>query len=245
MEAIKSATLLIIVMIAITGGSVVRGQAPTNSKDRRFLRAYDGPNQTGASYLFLENSPDLSVQGMDNIIESSHATGLWILYGQTDFSYGPTCHTAGVDTYSNWTSYCANLVSSIRYAGSPYGLNDDYYNLYDNEYLEAEELGGNTDKATLGSFDLRTSSLALSGQSEWTLYTGQNYTGTSVCVVPTEELSGSDGTVMNYVYIRTMAEIGLPDNSVRSIARGCLSERVVRAPRLNNSDILSPVLPSP
>jgi hypothetical protein len=239
MKATKSSSLLLFMMVAITTASFVRGQAPTKSRDQRYLRAYDGDDQTGANYEFFENSPDISVQGMGNIINSSHSTGLWILYDETDF-VGKTCHLIEFDNYFNWWEGCQNMASSLRYAGSPFGLNDNYFNLYDIDYNRGEELGGNTDMASLGSFDLRTSSFALAGQSEWTLYTGQGYTGASVCVVPTEEKSGLDGTVMNFVWYNHMADIGLPDNSIRSIARGCLSDRVVGAPRSHNAALLRP-----
>ncbi|KAF2348302.1 hypothetical protein FHG87_020943, partial [Trinorchestia longiramus] len=61
--------------------------------------------------------------------------------------------------------------SSLRYAGSPYGLDDNYYNLYEGEYFQGTELRGNVDKTDLGDLDQKVSSLIITGQSEWTIYT--------------------------------------------------------------------------
>jgi hypothetical protein len=59
----------------------------------------------------------------------------------------------------------------VRYAGSPYGLNDDYYNLYEGTGFRGKEFRGNTNAANLGELDMAVSSLVVTGQAAWTFFT--------------------------------------------------------------------------
>ncbi|XP_018019997.1 uncharacterized protein LOC108676437 [Hyalella azteca] len=200
--------------------------------DFRYLTGYANPNWTGVYYQFAEYSPDLSVVFLDDALESVCGTGYWILYDATDYdpySTGITCHFHGVNQCATWDSSCSNVASSLRYAGSPYGLNNDYYNLYEGKSFRGEEFQGDTDAADLGDLDLKISSLMVTGQSGWTFYVGVNFSGPAVCVYADEHVT-TDGIHLDYARFFDMSELGLPDNFIRSVERGCLSDRVVGAP---------------
>ncbi|XP_047737659.1 uncharacterized protein LOC108669499 isoform X2 [Hyalella azteca] len=169
---------------------------------------------------------------MDNTIESACETGNWILYdtpnygsNDTEFSYRFT----EVSWCGNIATSFRNMASSLRYAGSPNGLNDNYYNLYEGTHFRGREFRGNTNASDVGDLDMAVSSLVVTGQSSWTFYTGLHYTGANVCVYAFIHFT-HDGIDLDTAYYINMDDLGLPDNSIRSVARGCLSERVLGHP---------------
>ncbi|XP_018017204.1 uncharacterized protein LOC108673837 [Hyalella azteca] len=201
--------------------------------DFRYLTTYADLSSTGVSNQFTEYAPDLGeVLLLDNTIESVCATGFWTLYDAINYGAndtGDVCHFRAIKTCDDLSSSCRNVISSLRYSGSPYGINNDYYNLYEGINQRGMEFGGETDAPHLGDLDLEVSSLVVSGQSAWTFYTGQGYTGASVCVYTDTHLSSS-GIHLDYIQINELTELSLPDNSIRSVKRGCLADRVVGAP---------------
>ncbi|XP_018007393.1 uncharacterized protein LOC108665176 isoform X2 [Hyalella azteca] len=212
--------------------SIIRSEkGVAGADDFRYLTGYAGLNQTGAHYQFTEYMPDLSVVQMDNTIESSCGVGYWLLYDEVDYdplTNETECHFRPYEC-GNWSPQCQNMVSSLRYAGSPYGLNDDYYNLYEGTIFRGKEFRGNTNAADLGDLDMAVSSLIVTGQSAWTFYTDVNLTGSDVCVYADEHYTY--GTIdLDYALVQDMEKLGLPDNSIRSVARGCLSDRVLGQP---------------
>ncbi|XP_018008035.1 uncharacterized protein LOC108665753 isoform X2 [Hyalella azteca] len=213
-----------LVLFITSEKGVVRGD------DSRYLTGYDGLNFTGAHYQFTEYTPDLSVVQMDNSIESLCITGQWHAYDAVNYDPNMTqaaCLWRGVGFC--WNTSCTNAISSVRYAGSPYGLNDDYYNLYEGTYFRGKEFRGNTNAGNLGELDKAVSSLVVTGQAAWTFFTGVDFTGSSLCVYADKHFT--DGVIsFDTTYFLNMDELGLPDNSIRSVARGCLSERVLGHP---------------
>ncbi|XP_018017211.1 uncharacterized protein LOC108673845 [Hyalella azteca] len=202
----------------------------TRADDLRYLIGYSEPYSTGVSYTFTEYVPDLSVVMMDDIIDSVCGTGLWILYDSINYdSNHEVCVYEGVNGCGTWDTFCWNVGSSLRYAGSPSGINNDYYNLYKGTTLRGEEFRGATDAADLGIFDLTISSLVVTGQSAWTFYEGLNFSGSAVCVYADQHIS-NNGTDLDFIHVLALSEIGLPNNSIRSVKRGCHAERVVGAP---------------
>ncbi|XP_047737657.1 uncharacterized protein LOC108669497 [Hyalella azteca] len=200
--------------------------------DFRYLTGYAGPNQTGAHYQFTEYMPDLSMVQMDNTIESSCGFGFWVIYDAVNYDQlnnDTRCTTAPLGGCGNWASWCQNLGSSLRYAGSPYGLNDDYYSLYEGTNFRGKEFRGNTNAADLDDLDMAVSSLIVTGQSGWTFYTDVNFTGSNVCVFANVHASNGD-IHLDYAMITHVDTLGVADNSIRSVARGCLSESVLGHP---------------
>ncbi|XP_018013012.1 uncharacterized protein LOC108670071 isoform X2 [Hyalella azteca] len=198
--------------------------------DFRDLTGYADLGLSGIHHQFTKYTPDLSAVQMDNTIESSCGTGLWLLYDATNYALDSSavCLWHAVNYCSNWAAYCQNMVSSVRYAGSPHGLNNDYYNLYEGTSFRGDEFRGDEDAAQLGDLDLAVSSLIVTGQAAWTFYTGLDFTGATVCVYA-DETNTNSGIDLDFARIENLSELGLPDNSIRSVARGCFSERVVGA----------------
>ncbi|XP_018013013.1 uncharacterized protein LOC108670071 isoform X3 [Hyalella azteca] len=197
--------------------------------DFRYLTGYAGLGLSGIHHQFTEYTPDLSTVQMDNTIESACGTGFWLFYDATNYAMDSiSCSWHLVNHCGNWSTYCQNMVSSLRYAGSPHGLNNNYYNLYEGTSFRGEEFRGDEDAAQLGDLDLAVSSLIVTGQAAWTFYTGLDFTGATVCVYADETTTNS-GIDLDFARIENLSELGLPDNSIRSVARGCFSERVVGA----------------
>ncbi|XP_018013029.1 uncharacterized protein LOC108670089 [Hyalella azteca] len=208
--------------------------------DLRYLKAYINDDPDGPYHEFLDYSPDLSVQGMDNSIRRVCLTGQWLLHGEHYYS--------GYEAFYRSVNGCYNLsssasISSLRYAGSPYGLDDVYYNLYEGINWGGNEFKGNTNAPTVANLDMNVSSLSISGQSPWTFFTGLQYAGEAVCVYP--YLLTNNGVDLHYreiAYVRKQKEpsifyspkitsLGIPDNSIRSVAKGCLTDNVYRGDR--------------
>ncbi|XP_018011637.1 uncharacterized protein LOC108668890 [Hyalella azteca] len=218
--------------LAFITSSILNEKGVAGAGDFRYVTGYAGLNYTGDYYQFTDYTPDLSVVQMDNTIESGCGIGLWLLYDAVN--YDPLadeseCTFRSIGECRNWDFQCRNMISSLRYAGSPYGLNDNYYNLYEGTLFKGREFRGNTDAADLGDLDMAVSSLIVTGQSGWTFYTDVNFTGFSACVYADEHYTNGD-IVHDYARVQYMSQLGLPDNSIRSVARGCLSERVLGHP---------------
>ncbi|XP_018009066.1 uncharacterized protein LOC108666659 [Hyalella azteca] len=196
--------------------------------DLRYLKAYINDDPDGPYHEFLDYSPDLSVQGLDDLsIKRICLTGQWLLYDEHYYN--------GIDTFIIGLNDCYNLsssdsISSLRYTGSPYGLNDVYYNLYEGENYGGNEFKGNTNTPTVANLDMNVSSLTINGQSPWTFFTGLQYAGEAVCVYPYGPVS-NNGIYLNFYGIGTITDLGLPDNSIRSVAKGCLTDNVYRGDR--------------
>ncbi|XP_018020611.1 uncharacterized protein LOC108676981 [Hyalella azteca] len=189
----------------------------------RYLDAYTDYDPAGSYYEFLDYSPDLSVQGMDDSIRRVCLTGLWMLYVTPNYHKLAANLQFGIDWCNNLTeeiSYPATA-SSLRYAGSPYALDDDYYNLYEGISYAGDEFRGDTDASSLLDLDLRVSSLIVSGPSPWTFFTGLNFTGEALCIYPNEYDASLHVEIVDAVFLT-----GLADNSIRSVAKGCLTDNV-------------------
>ncbi|XP_018008032.1 uncharacterized protein LOC108665750 [Hyalella azteca] len=202
--------------------------------DLRYLKAYFSANCTGPFHEFFDYSPELSIQGIDNSINSILFTGNWILYADNFYNIeglgGTYGHWFGVNHCSNLVSPIAGAASSLRYAGSPYGIDDVYYNLYDGLGYAGDEFRSNTDAETVGYMDMRTTSININGQSPWTFYTGLQFTGEAVCLYPNYVVADKN-IQLRYAGVNTVTYLGIPDNSIRSVAKGCLTDNVYRGAR--------------
>ncbi|XP_018028087.1 uncharacterized protein LOC108683296 [Hyalella azteca] len=195
--------------------------------DLRYLKAYTDYDPDGPYHEFLDYSPDLSVQGLDGYIKRVCVTGQWLMYYERYYSVLRSIYNGINQCFNTSSSY---PVSSLRYAGSPYGLDDVYYNLYEGEEWTGNEFKGNTNAPTVANLDMNVSSLSISGQSPWTFFTGLQYAGVAVCVYPDYTIN-DDGIYLHHNRISKIGltqDLGLPDNSIRSVAKGCLTDNVYR-----------------
>ncbi|XP_018009062.1 uncharacterized protein LOC108666655 isoform X2 [Hyalella azteca] len=196
----------------------------------RNLNAYNNSAADGPYYEFLDYAPDLRDQGMDNSIKVVCGTGVWLMYDDHYYGGDFLALFTNVNRCENYTYSNPNdKISSLRYAGSPDGLADPYYNLYERSFYGGNEFKGNTDAPNLAYLDMKVSSLAFTGNSPWTFFMGQNYTGEAKCVYP--NVINSDGVTMHYYVAGSMQYyMGLADNSIRSVAKGCLSDNIIGHP---------------
>ncbi|XP_018019796.1 uncharacterized protein LOC108676254 [Hyalella azteca] len=199
-EKMKSFIIFLALAAAL---SCVVGQI-IDYPDLRYLKAYTStdPHATPA-HEFLDSCPDLGVLGLDNVIKRVCVTGYWILY--SEISYDNEAN------YIRGVNYCYTLstsasISSLRYAGSPYGMDDVYFNLYESSFFEGNEFKGNTNTETVVELDMKVSSLIVSGQSPWTFFTGLKFTGQSACVHP-EYQATDNGISMHYNYVLSVRKI--------------------------------------
>ncbi|XP_018007390.1 uncharacterized protein LOC108665173 [Hyalella azteca] len=224
-------TLIFWGCLLLFAAATLSERGAVGADDFRYVTGYAGPNYTGVHYQFTDYTPDLSVVQMDNTIQSACGVGIWMLYDTADYDLD---HAWSVVCRYMAASWCASMgtacnTSSLRYAGSPYGLNDNYYNLYEDTIYRGKEFRGNTNASDVGDLDMDVSSLVVTGQSPWTFYTGLHYTGANVCVYPYRHSTNND-IHLDFAYYDKMDYLGMPDNSIRSVARGCLSDRVLGHP---------------
>ncbi|XP_068227212.1 uncharacterized protein [Palaemon carinicauda] len=209
---------------------------PTSSNLAIFTRVFSLPNSMG-SYLDIYNYiPDLYNTGMDNEIESVSQNGMWIYYENSNYnigSGGEVYFVHGVEINVNFPNQYCNMVTSMRYVGNKDIPNADTWTLFEGEYYTGMEFYGEKDAANLEYLDLQGSSLVLTGQSPWTIYSGQSYTGDSRCVYPnTDHDVGPHGDVLDFGIYSTMSAVGVPDNTIRSIRKGCWSKEVASPPEV-------------
>ncbi|XP_018009065.1 uncharacterized protein LOC108666657 [Hyalella azteca] len=201
--------------------------------DLRYLKAYTDYDPDGPYHEFLDYSPDLSVQGLDDFtIKRICLTGQWIMCSERYYS-GFSINYGGVNHCYNLSS--SYPISSLRYAGSPYGLDDVYYNLYEGENRTGNEFKGNTNVPTVANLDMKVSSFSISGQTPWTFFTGLQYAGEAVCVYPIYMTNG--GIYLHLGGVLRITDLGLPDNSIRSVAKGCLTDNVYRGDRPHQGEL--------
>ncbi|XP_018024688.1 uncharacterized protein LOC108680386 [Hyalella azteca] len=217
------------VLSVVSNGNCEGTERATNY---RYFHGYAESNQGGVNYDFLTYSPDLSLVNMDNAIKSACQIGLWILYDNIEYNHytsGTVCYGLAVDTCFELPSLCSAQTSSLRFAGSPYGLNEPYFNLYEGKDFQGIEFRGNHTTSSVAFLDMDVSSLIITGVDGWTLFTGPEFTGGSVCAIPDILFQGADGTVINYGTFSTLSDLSLADNSIRSLKQGCHSDTVVSA----------------
>ncbi|XP_018016466.1 uncharacterized protein LOC108673189 [Hyalella azteca] len=223
--------VLVLALVAASSASQGSNKERPKIPGPGFTRVFSGFDSSEYYIDFLDYVPDLAAYGFDNVIRSACQTGVWFYYEQVQYNQAPGAvyWMHGIEYCGNFPLDYADVTSSLRYAGSPYGLNDDSFTLYQGQTFTGSEFWGETNSGTLDYMDADGSSLVLTGRSPWTFFTGTQYTGTAVCVYPsTDHDVGSDGTLLDLGLFTSMSDLGLPDNSVRSVAKGCFSKKVVR-----------------
>ncbi|XP_068227213.1 uncharacterized protein [Palaemon carinicauda] len=195
-----------------------------------YTKVFSMTYNMGNSRELTRYTPDLSTEGMDNDIESVHQTGMWIFYDNKDFNkelQGKVYFVHGIDYSMDFPAEYRNMASSTRFAGHRDILNADAWNIYEGQYFTGKEQFGTGDAATLGTLDLLASSIVVTGTSPWTVYTGQSFTGQGVCVYPnTAHDHGSFGELLDLGIYGVVTALGIPEDSIRSIRKGCWSTQI-------------------
>merc|ERR1719369_1160234 len=105
----------------------------------------------------------------------------------------------------------------------------DTWTLYEGTIFTGSEYYGEGDSQDLGPLSYQASSLIVTGKSAWTFYEGRDYSGYRVCVEPnTDHDVGANGGVLNYGIFTSVTDVGMTDNSIGSVRKGCWSDKVVK-----------------
>ncbi|XP_037800247.1 uncharacterized protein LOC119595148 [Penaeus monodon] len=211
---------------------VLVGASPGTASYSSETRCFADQNQHGEWYDFNEAVPDLSPYHFDNTIESIRETGMWMYYENVEYNThqaGLVFWASGIDFSGNVPGQYANMATSLRYAGSPYSLNDETWTVYSGEAFTGDELMGNNDAASLGYLGDDVSSIIIVGQSAWTFYDGRDFHGTnSVCLHPNLKFrSDFDGRSLHVGIYATPTDFHISDNNIESVRKGCWSKNVV------------------
>ncbi|KAK7081123.1 hypothetical protein SK128_027949 [Halocaridina rubra] len=176
--------------------------------------------------------PDLTGYGIDNDIESATQTGLWMYYENAD--YNPESASVfmvhGINISINFPPEYANIVTAIRYAGEATLPNADTITLYQGTAFTGEQLFAVTDAGSITILDADASSFIITGLSPWTLYTETSYAGESYCVYPdTDHDVSPEGDQLDFGIYPDITSLGIPDDAIRSLRKGCFGNEVMNA----------------
>ncbi|XP_071548122.1 uncharacterized protein [Panulirus ornatus] len=208
-----------------------------------YSKCYDSANAHGSYNTFTTYVPDLRAFTYNNVISSVVNDGVWIYYD--DFNYeGTLLLVAGIDGTTNFGSIYGNKASSLRFAGSQDCMNCERWILYEGTSYTGSEFYGTNDTPILGSFSARANSIITIGESYWTFYDGDSYTGHSVCVRPNHFLYAGQVKLIFGIY-PFVTNLGLANNAIRSVKSGCHSKNMVASVELevlestNNTRVLA------
>ncbi|CAL4066386.1 unnamed protein product [Meganyctiphanes norvegica] len=195
-----------------------------------YLEVYTLKDAGGAYTNFSSYQYDLDHVGWDNMVQSVCGTGVWLMYENkgynSDHSQG---HGSWVESFIAPEYMCHNLpsthyheLSSLRYVGSGY-LEDETVTLYHSWSYEGGEALFLKDEDDLSDMTDEVSSFIITGPSPWTFYEDPYYGGIAICVEPWNVGSGK------YVGTFNVNDVGLPNNILSSIKKGCFAKTVVKA----------------
>jgi len=224
-------TLLItasLLCLASVNGSLVEYSGTEAPPSGQYIQLYSGEKQTGASITITEYSHDLSVQGWDDLARSFCAVGVWILYDNPNYNLGHDFFESWSEVSINSERGCHEIpathhgkLSSVRFAGTG-DLHDESATLYHGYF----HMGGEDliirDMDELGDFERQASSMIVTGESQWTVYSEEYYSGISICLEP--------WNVGNSIYVGSFEvyTIGMPNNVISSIKKGCHATKTIK-----------------
>merc|ERR1719244_233832 len=201
--------------------------AQTGAPAENYLELYTQVEQVGASITITEYQHDLSVLGFDNLARSVCGQGVWILYAGVNYE----AHRDGWDDVLAFSDYqCQNLpvtwqneASSVRYAGTG-DLDDETLTVYHGHSYSYGEIMFIREEPFFGDYNNEGSSLIITGESAWTVYSAPGYHGTGICVQPWPIGNGK------FMGMWTVEDIGLENNEMSSLQKGCWSSKIIGKP---------------
>jgi len=228
-------TTILLVLVALTAvqskvvkrGEYKINEIPSVQAGPSWTRCYIDPNQGGNYQEFYSYVPDLSKYGLDNYISSTCSTGIWLYYENMDYNVQTSAQVAwfhGIQYCGDMSSSFDNMASSIRYAGSSTVLDAESFTLYDGQGFQGAEFYSETSVSDLRNMQGKGESLIITGQTQWTFYTGENYSGISVCAGFTT-VDQAGGITMHIGLYPKLASTYT--NTIKSVAKGCHSDTFV------------------
>ncbi|CAL4167187.1 unnamed protein product [Meganyctiphanes norvegica] len=221
------ASLLIITVLCLATayGSPVGTDPPISGP---YIELYSGEGHTGASITITEYAHDLSVLGWDNLAKSFCAEGVWVLYDNANYNMHHDPFSSWSEVIINSARGCHDIpvthhgkLSSLRFAGSG-DLHDETATMYHGYFYMGGEDLIIRDMDELGDFEREASSMIVTGETPWTVYSEEYYEGVSICLEP--------WNVGNSVYVGAFEvyTIGMPNNVISSIRKGCFAKDVIK-----------------
>jgi len=194
-----------------------------------YCTIYTNTGESGYKQNFQTYAPDLRKFNIDNAMSSACVTGVWFFYDGVNYNTAQSSSVwwlHGIQYCANVAANFNNLASALRYGGSPKSLDQSSFTLYDGQGFQGNEYYSSENVASFRQMSGKGSSLLTTGPAAWTFYTGENYSGTSVCVKPdTVDTKGSQTLHSRFVPKMNKAY----DNNLRSAHQGCTSETVLES----------------
>merc|ERR1711955_152892 len=224
-----SLSVVVVTLLCIGSGYAIPAEyagtdVPTTGP---YIELYTGHDQTGSMIRLTEYAHDLNELGWNNLVRSFCAEGVWLLYDRENYNM---YH----DPFGSWSEVSINSgrecheipvthdgrVSSVRFAGTG-DLYDESATLYHGYFYMGGEDLIIRDMDELGDFEREASSMIITGESMWTVYSEEYYEGISICLEP--------WNVGNNAYVGAFEvyTIGMPNNVISSIKKGCHSSKVI------------------
>ncbi|CAL4154957.1 unnamed protein product, partial [Meganyctiphanes norvegica] len=183
---------------------------------------YSLEGYTGATITIDAFSHNLDILGFDDVTVGLCGQGAWMLYEDHDYRYLPTSWT------QSWIApnyECIELpsthhkqMSSLRYVGTG-DMYEETITLYVQHWFGGGEDLFLRDEDDLGPFSNFATSMAITGGSPWTVYRNAFWGGTAICLEPTQQ---PNSDVFFGAWDQT--QIGMMDNTISSIRKGCYSD---------------------
>merc|ERR1711970_732863 len=195
--------------------------AQTDPPPTNYIELYTAVDGGGASVSITEYQHDLGIIGFDDLTRSMCGQGVWILYEEKNYNW----------THHSWTNFFAsgdyscddlpvtwqNQGSSIRYAGTG-ELHDETITIYHSPDWAGGEIMFIREEPFLGDYNNEASSMIITGESAWTVYSHPGYHGDPVCLQPWPVGNGY------YFGAWNVFDIGIPNNEISSVQKGCFSK---------------------
>ncbi|KAG0701252.1 hypothetical protein GWK47_025339 [Chionoecetes opilio] len=195
---------------------------------------YTEQNLNGYYLNFDNYAPDLYTYNFDNVIDSVKQTGMWIYYENVNYNLSPgkVYFVHGIDITVNFPAEYSDVTSSLRFVGSLEELNGDTITFYEGNSFTASEYFTLVDASSFGQMSGKISSVIVTGRNPWTIYSGEGFSGDRLCVYPNTDSDHVHDQYLDLGIFPNSQSLGVPDNSIRSVKKGCWTERVAKAPKL-------------
>ncbi|CAL4192645.1 unnamed protein product, partial [Meganyctiphanes norvegica] len=107
--------------------------------------------------------------------------------------------------------------SSVRYAGTG-NLDDETITIYHSPEYAGGEIMFIREEPFFGDYNNEASSMIITGETPWTVYSDPGYHGDSVCLQPWPIGNGQWFGAWNN------RDIGMPNNEISSVQKGCFEK---------------------
>ncbi|XP_047478728.1 uncharacterized protein LOC125031811 [Penaeus chinensis] len=213
---IMKAPVLFILFVGSALGKSTRGTAA-------FTVAYSETAQNGPSKTFTDYAPDLNEYDYDNAIKSVYQTGMWVYYENVQYNQQPgRVHWVhGIEISADFPSDYSYMASSLKFVGSPDTMDADGFTVFEGTAFTGSEFYSESDAADLGPLTRHGSSIVITGTSPWTFYSDNSWSGRHMCLFPNIHDEGANGEVLNFGLFPNVEDIGIMDNSIGSVRKGC------------------------